>query len=854
MKMDSDSESAAVLDFEVNEAITLENLKRNFKSKVVKCDSLLEINDAALNLLKLVSGSLGKTLLDRVFLKVIESASSLNNGSGIKFAISGFKSVTHPSLLKIIEKKFMEKNKRRNFIVFELLVKSMKVPYLKKHSFPPLKIKTSSTRSKLSFTLSGESSMIFVLFYLRNILETFMKNLAVPLRDCYLSADSSSSSSTVSYDSSDDGTNNKVKSRKTAMSTRTTQRSSLPSSATTDEICFKEVEENTKVECNDGVINTKKRKIEGDETPESKLVHTIPESDSPVFKRRKKETRTREDCIDCSLYYVTHNVQLLVQSDYMDLQLQCTDNCHTTDQSDITSGLISSLYQMIVYSESVNIDSIENFCSNIRLICDKILDRTQDGRAGFFCKMMQNLNTVPLVAANKIITILNEIVNACIGDNIVQFENALIHSKQARKNLVQYLKSTGAFFSLIAVVEFLNKMHYKNVDIKKLLPKPLHCVVKMLDTLEVTASSKIHHDNMSRIAREILSIVKSKNIIVIELSKKNFLVGNTGRTIEVPNDLFLYINTVETIVHTFMFSGNKAVVETIDCEDTRVDTMNNKVISNNWIFESKSEIPNELIKLLRKTGEDPELRFTNTPCEVTIEDVLDHSDENDVLDMDETEIKISVPTKLPTTKKSFVFNISGDQLNDKEKQDIKDAEKNVDIHDVTEDDDVGTNNNNSDEDPDLVRTKEDVVHTYFEIETHNVSKYWSGQKRKFNPTRMCLDWPKIYGGVCPIVIEYNHVTKFGSRKTNANFAKIVARCVICKAKHIYTIKDNPFEESMDKETIKYEATTNMIVHVDVEGKFYLSENGEPDLRKPVHLKERARGLQLRGRERELLGK
>ena len=36
--------------------------------------------------------------------------------------------------------------------------------------------------------------------------------------------------------------------------------------------------------------------------------------------------------------------------------------------------------------------------------------------------------------------------------------------------------------------------------------------------------------------------------------------------------------------------------------------------------------------------------------------------------------------------------------------------------------------------------------------------------------------------------------------------------------------------------------------------FYLVENREPDIRKPVQLKERARGLQLRGWERDLLGK
>ena len=44
----------------------------------------------------------------------------------------------------------------------------------------------------------------------------------------------------------------------------------------------------------------------------------------------------------------------------------------------------------------------------------------------------------------------------------------------------------------------------------------------------------------------------------------------------------------------------------------------------------------------------------------------------------------------------------------------------------------------------------------------------------------------------------------------------------------------------------------MIVSVKVEGRFYLTDC-EPDIKKPVHLRENARGLHLRGEERRLIG-
>ena len=68
----------------------------------------------------------------------------------------------------------------------------------------------------------------------------------------------------------------------------------------------------------------------------------------------------------------------------------------------------------------------------------------------------------------------------------------------------------------------------------------------------------------------------------------------------------------------------------------------------------------------------------------------------------------------------------------------------------------------------------------------------------------------MYGGVCPLTITQNYVTKYGSRKTNANFGKVVAKCVICGGKHTFIIEDNPFLEMVDGGLLKYKHTKDML--------------------------------------------
>ena len=181
-------------------------------------------------------------------------------------------------------------------------------------------------------------------------------------------------------------------------------------------------------------------------------------------------------------------------------------------------------------------------------------------------------------------------------------------------------------------------------------------------------------------------------------------------------------------------------------------------------------------------------------------------------------------------------------------------------HSFIEDDsrDHGGSKHASDADKSFEERKHCVIETAFKVDQKNVIEYWPPNekmnvKRKFYPTKVVQDWPKMYGGVCPLTITYNYVTQYASRKGNAKFAKVVGRCVICNAKHIFTIENNPFEETIEGGIIKYKTTKDMIVDVEAEGYFFVEDGEEPNIKNPVHMKEKARGLHLKGREHELIG-
>ena len=732
------------------------------------------------------------------------------NEDCIELSVYGFKALTHKRFLETIEKKLLVKRKRKDYFHFELNVPTLRIPYVKEKTFPSLKILATSSGTELKIKLIGESSFIFVLFYLKKCLEIYIKELPGTLSDCF-SYEDGPATSTDGDDT--DSTDSLPKAKKTYH--RIIRDSSSDES---NREPGKPVHgDDSGSKCLDG-LSVKDKESETS-TPGS--IRTLPESGSPVFKSRirEKEREDEMECMGCAMLFVSRNLETMVASDYMPLSLACTASCLDPNTPDAMDDMLYTMFTMISRTDYVTRSTLGNFRINFARICNRILDRTAAGKEGFFVKLLISISRIKVKDANKVVTVLNEVVLICLGD-VKSFEEKLTNSKAARRNIVSFIKSTGAFFSVIAVIETLYKMFQKKVDLRKILPSQLHFVVDMFENIKCKGSDSIivYHESMSAVARNILAVIGGKKIQAIELKKKEFRVKETGRSINIPHDLFLYHSNDENTFTLFLVTGNLTLAETIDLKGSCFEKEENRLITEKWILELKSRPAEDLIQLF----------------------VIPHA---------------------PIGNKEKEDDVNS--FRNEERRDDKPKEKENEENKYGEyENDCDGSEGHSFQASDAGQHFEDrrhcVIEKSFTVEQNNIQKYWPpnenmNKKRQFNPTTVSSDWPRMYGGVCPLTITQNYVTKYGSRKTNANFGKVVGKCVICDGKHTFIIEDTPFEEMVEGGLLRYKPTKDMRVDVEAEGDFFVEEGEEPNIQKPVHMKSKARGLHLKGRERELLG-
>ena len=110
--------------------------------------------------------------------------------------------------------------------------------------------------------------------------------------------------------------------------------------------------------------------------------------------------------------------------------------------------------------------------------------------------------------ADRAVALMNKIVDDCVlSENVTSFEERFIQNKAAKRSILSYLKSTGAFFSVISVVESWYKMFLKRINLLKLLPLQLEFIVKLFSEISVAESRVEHHKNMSHVARQVLGAI-----------------------------------------------------------------------------------------------------------------------------------------------------------------------------------------------------------------------------------------------------------------------------------------------------------------------------------------------------------
>ena len=789
--------------FSEDDSVNLESVKKMFKSRMIEENiSLEDLSTHGMYVMKAISKNFGNSTLDKVFKKSIESLSQkhqTNQGEYLELCIFGFKATTHLRFLKTVEQKLSVKMKKHDYRNFELVIPNVKIPYVKNKVFPALTIQAQSSTKELKIKLMGQSAMIFVLFQLKKCLELFMKNLPGTLSQCYEEEESTTTTTTTTDSSDTESSDGPPKSKK--------KYKRIVIHTSSDESVVKMAN-------HDDTDDKSEEMKESEHISHDDNNDTMTYIESPILKSRFREKKEEEDdqCMGCAMYYVSKNIFAMVANDNMHLSLKCTEECFNLDEDklDAMDDMALSIYTLISRGDELNRNTINNFCMNFEMICKMILDNTEGGREGFYVQMLRDLSRMKVTDADKVVTVMNEVIDICIK-NRKNFERKIMNNKTARRNLFSYIKSTGAFFSVISVIESWYKMFLQKVDLTLIFPSKLKFILDIFKSLGATDSGQVHHENMSNVARKVIEILHANKIQPIELNRKQYKINETGRTISLKDDLYIYLIKEHNSILVFLFYKGLTIAKNLDLEKAIFEEEGNNLVTDEWIFELKSAPDKELFKLA-----------TN------------------------------LSLKQSENEKEKSENITNQSV------DVPESPK---LYEIVDNEEQNTDDDDNDDeirvDKDSDKIKHCVINTAFKLEKYKIFDYWPenqqvGQKRKFISSKIGIEWPRLYGGVCPIVIESNYVTIYSSRKRNANFGKVVAKCVICNAKHTFTIKDNPFEEALEDGTIKYKAVEDMIIDVKVEGDF-LVENGSPCLNQPAHLKSKARGLHLKGQERVLLG-
>ena len=252
----------------------------------------------------------------------------------------------------------------------------MTIPYVKKRTFPSLKVQAVSSVSKITLKLFGDSAFIFILFYLKKVLELFIKNIPVPLKQCYDESSESTAHSTDSKDTEKDEEAPAVKRvYKRIVKIKSIKRKLSPNkdSAILEKRENKTGQQKEKDEkCENGL-----KKNSSDHLAPRVSFQTLPESGRPVFKKKRKVTVFEDlSCIECALQFVAANVESIVETDFMELKLSCTRSCVRSNQPDALTEFLSSISKLIGQTNLVNKDSTKRFFSNFERIALRILDAT----------------------------------------------------------------------------------------------------------------------------------------------------------------------------------------------------------------------------------------------------------------------------------------------------------------------------------------------------------------------------------------------------------------------------------------------------------------------------------------------
>ena len=714
---------------------------------------------------------------DFLYAEMVEQARLEDGSNTIQLELHGLHSVCHARLCNVLLKRFPQASKPRNIPNITIKVENICIPYNPNGRglvVPPICIRVQSLSNSIKLSIDGESGMIFVLYHLQKILHTFLGDLPVKIEDCYTFP---SQSSCASVDAkNDDMEDEDVLSNQAILDGQTSP-----------------------------IIMGRKSKT-AVKSPGQEPGSSCSNNDQEEVERSNVNTADNllrpeiNNCSLCALISIAENIVVLVRSEEIDTTKECNAGC--LEESDSMEMLVGAFINLVVDLTKLNVRTLPSFKKNFKLLSNNVLSNA-GGAYKFYCMILEKLMDMEIPQQNRIVRLLNEITDACIDGQVKEFEDEIVKSKLAKRNLTMFLYETGAIHSIHAVLQLFHKMHNYGVNISLVLPSFLNSLVEMFKSAPRIDTNKSYHHYLKAISSKFIRyVLKERNIAVIDISKKTYLHEELDAFVVEDH---IYFDKISNRVSHFLDIGDKTCSQCIPLQNLMYCKEDNTLENEDWKF------------FLTSSHQQPIVGNVKTS---------EHSEN--------------------------AMDCFGSPIVSKDEQNDDDLDRSDGVGDgMSSVGDMGASFDSENEE-----SKKTVIEAGFIIEKQQISRYWnpvSLRDRKFHANLVGGEWPAMYKSVCPIVLEYNRAKVYKSRKRNEAFAKVIGICTICSAVHTFMIKENPFEEILGEDGMLYIPKRNMNVDVEVEGKFLLTD-GKPDIEKPVHLKEKSRGRFCKGRERELMGK
>ena len=827
-------------------------LSRMFKKKVNSSDKTDDfwhnLNKKALLLLTDYVSLPREKNEDILFAEMVEQA-KIDDDNTIHVELEGLQAVCHKKLCQVLMKKFQVKMQKW-IPDMSINIGNISIPYNKLgkgHVYPPVQIKIKSLATSIKLSITGKSSMIFLIFHLEKILQNFLLEIPVKFEELYTFPSQSSTS-----ERADDPKQHMQGLLEDDNGVETDDKESEMENVGME--ADEQEEEDGHVSPIIVSIRAKlARKAPLEKKEQSKNSNFDRNSQvarDDIEKDKKAADAEENNCSTCVLVNIAKNIGILVEDEEITTRKTCDTSC--MDEEDPLEMFVLQFFTLVADLSKLNAKTMSTFKKNFKIISKFVLEK-EGGPHKFFYMVLLRFMKLNISHKNRVVRLLNEITNICIGGHVQDFENEMSKDIGAKRNITIFLFETGAIYSIHAVIEALHKMYKLGVDMSYVLTEHLSGLKDDFNQIAKQDSMVAHHRILNRICRQVISTyLKEANITILEISGK---VYTRQRNAQFDGPDFIYFDRIGREICHFIEIKDKICADCIPVEDLMCSKAANYIENESWKFYLKD---NRMLECVSNSVSS-ESTIMNKQMNIEVDDMdMNEKDEDVIKDNEEshdeetmeecvTNTSLSKPITIQqgNTGGRDVDKISGDM--DKrfeDKRDKDNRQKHIDEGNETEENDMKK------------EVKNEVINTQFTLKKETILKYWnpvSKDTRKFHAHLVGTDWPGLYNSVCCVVLEYNRAKKYNSRKRKDDFAKITGICTICLATHTYGIVDNPFEENVDDKGISYIPKQDMIVNVTVSGQFHLTNN-QPDISKPYHNKENARGMFCKGKERQLLGK